>query len=166
MANIRLGDLKPRQLRYILNQIHDTKNRNKVLAALALQENKSVSEIARFFKVSRQTIYNWLDTPKDFITSPQRLCQKPMGRPAKWNKSMDRLLDKCLQKKPFELGISSLNWTIPDLITYFSLNAGVSFSHSTFQRKLHAHRLRWKRPRYRLKPDPELLKKSGGFVLE
>ena len=166
MAYARLMDLKPHQLRQLLRQIREDRGRNKVLAALAVQEKRNVAEIARFFKVSRQTIYNWLDTPKDFILNPRRRHGKPMGRPVKWNKSMDRLLDRCLRKKPFELGICALNWTIPALITCFSLKTGASFSHSTFQRKLHAHKLRWKRPRYRLKPDPELLKKSGISVSE
>lgn len=166
MTKIRLKNLNRRQLQYIMVKKSLSENsRNKVLAAIAVKENMSVTEIARFFKVSRQTIYSWLNTPKDMIIHPE-IHHKPMGRPAKWTKSMDRLLDRCLQKKPFELHLPALNWTIPVLIRFFVQKTGIKFSHSTLQRKLHAHSLRWKRPRYRLKPDPELLKKSGVFALE
>jgi transposase len=166
MGIVRLKKLNSRELRKMLNNIISSHGRNKILAALALEEGRTVTEVARLFGVTRQTIYNWLETSKrDFVESPPR---NRMGRPPKWTRSMDRLLDKSLKHRPNELGLPALNWTIPVFVTYFYRETGHKFSGSTFHRKLHAHRpvMRWKRPRYSLIPDPEFRKKSVPSVPE
>lgn len=166
MRSPAIRNLHLRRLRSVLKKVFSDSDRNKILAAIGIQEGRTVTEIAHFFQVSRQSIYTWLGTPEQYFLDPNTRPLDLRGRPSRWTKEMDRLLEKCLRKRPFDFGMSALNWTIPVLITYFFNETGYKFSISTFHRKLHAHRLAWKRPRYSLLQDPELLKKSDAFVLE
>lgn len=148
-----------RKLRQILSVSNDIDEYRRILALLAVHERRPVSDIAAFLHVTRQTVYNWMDLSAEDLLAPS---DKPetRGRPPKWTKEIDQLLEAAFNHRPREFGYSAANWTVPLVITHVFNQTGRRFSRTTTRRRLRMHRFGWKRPRYSLAEDPHLEKKE------
>ena len=125
------------KLQKLFDKVKSPTDRMKVRATMAQKEVENISEVARHFRVTRQTIHNWLNTPEKYISDPVSRPGSKRGRSWKWTIEMDTLLERSLKKHPHEFGISISNWTIPVLILHFYQETGLQFSRATFPRKLH-----------------------------
>lgn len=122
-------------------------------ALLLLDENESVTEIAQLLRVSRQTVYNWVERfqARRSRAVPERLRDAPRdGRPATVGEIIDELLDEILETDPRHFGYRSTIWTAElfqqYLSDYFDIRAGLRSVQYALQRL----RVRWKRPRHTL----------------
>ena len=90
----------------------------RIHALLSIIEGKTVSEVAAAFKLSSQTIYNYIST---FVL--RRLAslvyQRPPGRPRKLSKTQRKVLAKLIERGPEKAGYDCGGWDtvlIQDLI--------------------------------------------------
>lgn len=122
-------------------------------ALLLLDENESVADIATLLRVSRQTIYNWVERFQARRTRsvPERLRDAPRdGRPATVGEIIDDLLDELLDSDPREFGYRSTVWTAALFQQYLSESFGLPASARSVQYALQRLAVHWKRPRHTL----------------
>lgn len=61
MSETRLGAGKRRRIRNQLHHARDARQLRRLLAVLECDRGESVSSVAEFLGVSRQSIYNWIE---------------------------------------------------------------------------------------------------------
>jgi transposase len=132
----------------------------RVLALLALDEGHSVGEVAELLGVSRQSIYNWVQSFEESRRPEVLVDRYGSGRPRLWTRQLERLLQRGLDHRPDDFGYPGMNWTIPLLRAYLYDEAGCWLSEDTIRRQLQRLGYVWKRYRYVLPPDPEREKKT------
>lgn len=160
MSELRLTAAQRRWLRAALKTPPTAGYYRRAVALLALDEGRSVGEVAQLLGVSRQSVYNWVQA---FAQSPQpeTLCDDfGGGRPTLWTEQAQALLSECLRLRPEELGYTDANWTVPLLRACLHDRIGLRLSEDTIRRRLQELGYVWKRFRYLLPPDPEREKKK------
>lgn len=91
-----------------------SKEFQRAQALLLLDESEPVADIADLLRVSRQTIYNWLERfqQRRTRTMAERWRDAPRGgRPATVGEIIDELLEEILETDPREYGYCSTVWT-------------------------------------------------------
>jgi transposase len=132
----------------------------RAVAILALDEGRSVGEAAELLGVSRQSVYNWMQTYEQ-SPQPEALCDHyGGGRPSFWTEQLERVLRDALHRRPEDLGYLGMNWTVPLLRAYLHDETDSWLSEDTLRRELQRLGYVWKRYRYVLPPDPEREKKT------
>jgi transposase len=160
MDSERLNANERRQLIRLLRRTNDVRQYRRALAVLESGCGKTVAEIAQMLRVSRQSVYNWIE---DFRRKRdvQGLVDAPRsGRPPCWSEEVDALLQNLLQSSPQHLGYFATQWTVPLLQEQLRHGVGEHYSGRTVRRGLHRLGYVWKRARYILMPDPEREKKT------
>jgi transposase len=61
MDSERLSTKERRRLLMLLRRTHDSRQYRRALAVLETSEGKTVAEVADELRVSRQSIYNWIE---------------------------------------------------------------------------------------------------------
>ena len=161
MSESILSSSQRRQLRRQLHQTSDAHLYRRTLALLEYDRGQSPTSIAQLLGVSRQSIYNWMDRWRVHPHSTHLVDAVRSGRPRLWTENVDRILLGLLQESPQSLGYFHTQWTIPVLQNQLNQIVGRVFSVSTIRRQLTRLGYVWKRPRYRLNPDPQRSKKNG-----
>jgi transposase len=133
----------------------------RILAVLEVDAGKPISGVAELLGVSRQSIYNWIESyvvrhdPEDLAD------QERPGRPPRWTEEVQAVLEECLKSPPDSWGYQAVGWTVPLLRNWLTEQTGLTFSESAIRQRLHRLGYTWKRPRYTLEPDPEREKKTA-----
>jgi transposase len=161
MSHLKLTGWQRRRLQNRLLQAHDAHLYRRILAVLEFDGGRSAADIARLLRVSRQSVYHWVDAytrshDPDVLADLQR-----QGRPRLLERDQERLLQSLLSVPPQELGLPHASWSVPLLLQALEAVDGRQVSFWTMRRALHRLGYAWKRPRYVLEPDPDLEKKSG-----
>jgi hypothetical protein len=73
------------------------------------------------------------------------------------------LLEELLAGNPRDVGYAATVWTVPLLQQHLLHETGQQFSEDTIRRELRRLQYSWKRPRYRLEPDPEARGKKAAY---
>jgi hypothetical protein len=97
-------------LEAVLSSNAPGKEIQRAQALLLLDENEGVTEIAQLLRVSRQTVYNWVERfqARRPRAAPERLRDAPRdGRPATVGEIIDELLDGILETGPRHFGYRS-----------------------------------------------------------
>jgi transposase len=148
------------QLRQQLQHTQDAALYRRTLALLEIDRGKSISHLARSLRVTRQTIYNWIELYTQSFDPLALRDADRCGRPTSWTPDLDELLATLLQERPTQWGYQATNWTVPLLQHQFASWDGSWLSEDTIRRKLHELGYVWKRPRYVLPADPDGEKKK------
>jgi transposase len=144
-----------------LEEAHDPVVRHRLAAIGAVACGNTVAEVSRWFDVSRQTLYNWMERLARSGFSPNSLALSPRpGRPPQWQPRFDAVLASALAQSPLELGFKSRQWTVRLLQGHLLLSLGQNFSPDTLRRQVRRLGYSWKRPRIVLASDPDREKKS------
>ena len=144
-----------------IEKSHDPLVRSRLAALAAMACGFCVSDVARWFSVTRQTLYNWGDRFLQSQFRPESLANDSRpGRPTHWDAELTSFLAATMQYSPRRFGYPNANWTIELLQDHLVNNAGQWFSDDTIRRQLHQLGYVWKRARYVLAPDPEREKKK------
>ena len=160
MDSERLSAKERRQLSTLLRQTDDVRQYRRTLAVLESGGGKTVAEIAGMLRVSRQSVYNWIENFQR-TRDAQGLVDVPRsGRPVFWSEEAEALLQNLLQGSPQHLGYFATQWTVPLLQEQLRHGVGEHYSGRTVRRGLHRLGYVWKRARYVLMPDPEREKKT------
>ena len=160
MKILHLASSQRRQLERQLRNSRDVRLYRRTLAILEYDRGRSVTEIARSLRVSRPSIYRWIERYRE-SSDPESLHDEERGgRPPAWTEECSEWLRSFLKRSPAELGYFAVNWTVPLLRDPLQICTGRTFSDDTIRRALSRLDYIWKRPRYVLAPDPEREKKT------
>jgi transposase len=160
MNRPKLTTRQRRKLERLLQETPDARVYRRTLAVLEHSRGRSVPEIAALLGVTRQSVYNWVQT---FVRSsdPSALHDETRsGRPRLWTKQQQTLLCTLLTTSPDRLGYFAVNWRVPLFQEQIEHKAGKRLSQDTIRRALARQHSVWKRYRYVLDPDPQTEKKT------
>ena len=141
------------------------KERCRAQALLWLAEGQSPEEVAELLRVTRQTIYNWVDRfrAREGLDLRARLLDAPRtGRPPTALGIIDPLIAEVIDKDPRESGYRSTTWTAALLRQDLKRAHGIEISRKSVGLAIARLRIRWKRPRHQLALRPETWRQSKG----
>lgn len=132
----------------------------RLTAVIAAYEGASVSELSHILGVSRASIYSWVRQHQRSQRPELLLRRSGSGRSRLCGDDEERVIAQALESYPTDWGYSSYAWTAPILCRHLLRMTGVSVTPRTVRRTLQTLGYAWKRPRYRLAPDPDAEKKT------
>jgi transposase len=150
-----------RRLQRQLRQTQDARVYRRTLAILEISRGKPITHVAQSLGVSRRIVHYWIEDYTQHHDPADLLPEDRSGRPTRWTEEARSLLQALLSLSPIERGYYAVNWTIALLQEELRHGTGECFADDTIRRELHRLGYVWKRPRYRLAPDPELAKKKA-----
>lgn len=161
MSRLNLTASQRRRLRRQLVQTLDARVLRRTLAVLEFDQGRPAAEIARLLGVTRQSVYNWIESYRR-IRKPEALQDQPgRGRRPTLDEDEEHLLEALLARSPREFEAPQGYWTVPLLQDLLEMATGRRHSEETLRRALHRLGYVWKRPRYDLEPDPQRDKKTS-----
>jgi transposase len=139
--------------------------RCRAQALLWIDEGETAEQVAESFRVSRRTVYYWLERFHD-RNGPdlrQRLADAPrVGRPRAGGGDIDSRIAEVIDTDPRKLGYHQTVWTAPLLVRYLRDRHAVEVSRKTVSRAIARLDIRWKRPRHQLARRPDTWRQSKG----
>jgi transposase len=144
-----------------LKHTTDARVYRRTLALLEVSQGTPIAEVARTLGVSRQSVYNWLESFGR--THDPAALQEAMhpGRPKSLTADLEVFLRSLMTMSPDQRGYFSTTWTVPLLQEELKHCCGTQVSDDTIRRELSRLGYVWKRARYVLRPDPEEEKKTA-----
>lgn len=137
-----------RRLERALRHARDARLFRRLLAVKLLAEGLSAGEVSRLCGISRWMVYRWLERYL-LLRRVEALEDEPRsGRPRTAPALTGEMLAEEVRKNPHEEGYATNGWTVPLLAAHLHRRYGIEVSERTLRRRMHALRLRWKRPRY------------------
>lgn len=161
MVHLALTSWQRRRLQEQLHRTADARLYRRTLAVLEFDRGSSVASIARRLRVSRQSVYGWLEAYAATRQPTVLADASRAGRPARLGREQKDLLQTLLALCPQELGLPHAAWSAPLLRETMAVLEGLNVSARTVRRTLAGLNYTWKRPRYVLAADPELEKKTA-----
>ena len=161
MTDIVLNRGRRYQLQQQLKHAQDASLYRRTLAILELDQGKPVAEVANALGVTRQTIYNWVDSYAAAYDPLALVDAARSGRPSSWTPELRELLQTLLNEAPTQWGYPAVHWTVPLLRQQLASWDGRWLSPDSIRRQLHELGYVWKRMRYVLPTDPDGEKKKG-----
>jgi transposase len=160
MSQLNLTSWQRQRLRRQLTETLDARLFRRTLAVLEFDYGRSAAELARMLGVTRQSVYNWIETyTQDH--DPTALQDEPgRGRHPSLDEDEQHLLEALLAVSPQDLGYPHVSWTMPLLQDILEIATERRLSDDTLRRALHRLDYVWKRPRHDLDPDPQREKKT------
>lgn len=161
MSGLKLTSRERRALQRQLVETLDARVLRRTLAVFEFAQGRPVQEVAKMLGVTRQSVYNWIETyrrtrdPRAFHDQPGR------GRHRSLDEEEERLLDMFLETPPQDFGYPHANWTLALLREMLEWVTGERRSQETLRRAIERLNYVWKRPRYNLLPDPDQEKKTA-----
>jgi transposase len=152
-----------RRLEQQMRSTHDARVYRRTLAVLEVASGESVPSVARRLRVTPRAVYHWVaaygrDCDPAVLADADR-----SGRPTLFAQPHRDLLRALLAGSPQHHGYPDTTWSVPLLQSHLQRHAGLLASEDTIRRELWRLRYSWKRPRYRLDPDPELRGKKDAY---
>jgi len=148
MPPLTLSERQAEKLRAEMTRGKSSHVYRRAAALLAAHQGFSVSNIASLLGVTRQTVYNWIET-----YSPegkrQNLNDAPRsGRPSLWTKENDELVTRALASSPQSLGCAAGQWNAATLRRHLELALGRAVCDETLRRRLRRLGYRWQNGQY------------------
>jgi transposase len=130
MKPLAISDQQQADLQDIVARSVDAKERSRAQAILWLSEGQPIVGIARRLRVSRQTVYQWMNRfcERDAPDVAARLQDAPNGRPRKAIGIIDPLLSDFVRRDPRDLGYPSSLWTLALLARHLKRSQGIEVS--------------------------------------
>ena len=157
MAPLRLSPRQRLELDYLASRTPVAKERCRAQALLWLDEGETAEQVAESLRVSRRTVYYWVDRFHDRseLDLRQRLADAPRpGRPRTGGGGVDSWIAEVIDADPRTLGYPSAVWTAPLLVRHLRDHHDIEVSCTTVRRAIARLGIRWKRPRHQLSLRP------------
>jgi transposase len=165
MAPLILSPQQRSQLEYLASHNPVAKERCRAQALLWLDEGETPEEVAESLRVSRRTVYYWVERyyDRDELDPVQRLADAPRpGRPRAGGGDIDSWVAEVIDTDPRKLGYHQTVWTAPLLVRHLRDHHEVEVSRKTVSRAIARLDIRWKRPRHQLARRPDTWRQSKG----
>jgi transposase len=140
-------------LEYLPRTQCDSRQYQRALALLLLDEGDTPEEVAEYLHVSRQTVYNWARRfeQRQALAPALRLLDAPRsGRPPTAQGIIDPLIEAVIDEDPRDYGYNSTVWTAALLRLYLWQEHRRAAGRRSIGRAMARLRLRWKHPRHEL----------------
>ena len=160
MDRLKLTRGQQRQLVRQLRETRDAGVYRRTLGILEYSRGRSAVDIATSLGVDRRSLYNWIEAYSQNGDPRMLRDEARSGRPRLWTQDRQALLRTLMQTSPNTLGYAASSWTVPLLREQIEQASGKRFSDQTIRDGLRQEGYVWKRPRYRLEPDPNHEKKT------
>jgi transposase len=160
MSRLNLTSWQRRRLRRQLRETPDSRLFRRTLAVVEFDHGRSASDLAHMLGVTRQSIYNWVETYTQTRDPASLEDEEGRGRRPLLDEDQQHLLEALLGRSPQSLGYPHGNWTVPLLAEVLEIVTEQRVSDDTLRRVLRQLDYVWKRPRYDLDPDPLREKKT------
>jgi transposase len=144
-----------RRLEQQLRSTHDARVYRRTLAILEVVSGEAVSSVARRLRVTPRSVYHWVAAYSREHSPAALVDSDRCGRPTLLSELDRDRLRRLLEDSPQAFGYPDAVWTVPLLQQHLEQSTGFSPSEDTIRRELQRLDYTWKRPRYRLDPDPE-----------
>lgn len=122
-------------------------------ALLWVAEGRSVTQVARQLRITRQAIYKWIariqQVPVSELTVRLKVSPRS-GRPVTVAGIIDPLIDEVIDHAPRLFDFNSTVWTASLLAQYLTAEHGLEVSVSSVRLALARLEITWKRPRHTL----------------
>lgn len=161
MSRLKLMPWQRHQLERQLESSHEARAYRRILAVLEYAQGGSIARIARLLRVSRQSVYNWIERYAQTGDPASLADALRTGRPPRWDGAAEARLRRLLMHTPERFGYLAVNWTVLLLAEQLHETLGHGFSDDTVRRALHRLGYGWKRSRYVLMPDAQAEKKTA-----
>jgi transposase len=164
MGTLEVTSAMREQLEKVLVHPGSVRQLKRAQALLWVDEGEPISRVAERLRITRQSIYNWIDAIHQRSGSvAKRLEDLPRsGCPRTKSDIADRVLPQLLGTDPREQGYRSAGWTNRLLKDHLYRHYGVTVSGYTIQQAIKRARYRWKRPRYVLSRRPRTWRQAKG----
>src|SRR6516162_9344876 len=150
MMALRLTARDRDTLAHVARHGTDAREARRALALLDLAGGELPTRVARRYRVSRSTLYEWAARWAD------------PGRPRGGRDAARAALAEAMPTAPTDHGYRHPAWTTTLLVAHLR-RRGVAASDTTVRRALHALDYRWKRPRFVLcRRAPHWRQAKGG----
>lgn len=164
MGKLGLNTPTRRQLEQVLAHPENARRLKRAQALLWVDDGEPLSHVAQRLRVSRQSIYNWVEWIK---LRKGRIVERThdkdrSGRPRTKSDIVDERISSLLQTGPSEFGYQATGWTNPLLRDYFYKKYRLEVSHQTIRDAIKRAGYRWKRPRYLLSRRPKHWRQAKG----
>lgn len=126
-----LDDLSMADLHGLLAEVEGKKPTLRVVVGVNYKQGVSPTEIARWYDLSRTTVYNWLDRLERVTSDPRSsvlLDADRPGRPSKLSTEQRDTLVRTVASTPRDAGIDADEWTPRVLQQYIDDTFGVRFT--------------------------------------
>jgi transposase len=165
MAPLNLSPRQRSELEYLAAHNPVAQERCRAQALMWLDEGEAPEQVAEALRVSRRTVYYWLERfhDRDGLDPAQRLADAPRpGRPRTGGDGIDAWIAAVIDTDPRALGYHQTVWTAPLLVRYLHDHPQVEVSRKTVSRAIARLDIRWKRPRHQLALRPGTWRQSKG----
>lgn len=165
MAPLVLSPRQRSELEYLAAHNPVARERCRAQALLWLDEGEGPEHVAEALRVSRRTVYYWVDRldDRDGLDLKRRLADAPRpGRPRAGDDGVDPWIAEVIDADPRALGYHQTVWTAPLLVRYLHDQHQVEVSRKTVSRAIARLDIRWKRPRHQLARRPGTWRRSKG----
>lgn len=165
MALIKISSREIARLEKLLTARPDARQLKRAQALLWLTDGVNVEEVAQRLRVSRQTIYNWVERfdARTDLPLEQRLADGARnGRPPTALEIIDPLIDEVIDRDPREFDYRSTTWTAPLLRQYLKDEHQIEVCTKSVSLAIDRLRIAWKRPRHKLALRAENWRLSKG----
>ena len=165
MALIKLSSKDVARLEKLLTARPDARQLKRAQALLWLTDGESVEEVAQRLRVTRQTVYNWVErfNLRAALSLEERLADGVRnGRPPTALEIIDPLIDEVIDRDPREFGYRSTIWTAPLLRQYLEDEHQIEVCTKSVSLAIDRLRIAWKRPRHKLALRAENWRRAKG----
>src|SRR3954452_17254690 len=165
MAPLILSPRQRSELEFLASHNPVAQERCRAQALLWLHEGETPEQVAESLRVSRRTVYHWLERfyARGEPDLRQRLADAPRpGRPRAGDDGVDPWIATVIDTDPRTLGYHQTVWTAPLLVRYLHDHHQVEVSRKTVSRAIARLCIRWKRPRHQLARRPDTWRQSKG----
>src|SRR4051794_15202572 len=165
MALLSLSTRQRLELEYLASHTPVAKERCRALALLWLDEGESAQQLADLLRVSRRTVYYWVDRldDRDGLGLRQRLADAPhLGRPRAAGVGIDTWVAEVIDTEPRKLGFHQTVLPAPLRARYLRDHPEAEVPRKTVGRAIARLGIRWKRPRHQLARRPDTWRQSKG----
>ncbi|HWH69698.1 MAG TPA: helix-turn-helix domain-containing protein [Candidatus Sulfotelmatobacter sp.] len=135
----------------LLTQHIASRQFQRALALVLLDDGESIEEVSEHLLVSRRTVYNWVDRFKhrcELSPTERLLDGARSGRPATAQGIIEPFIEEVIDCDPREYGYNSTVWTAPLLGHYLHDVHQQSVSLRSIGAALARLRIHWKLPRH------------------
>ncbi len=154
-------------LQHLIDHTAQATELRRALALLWLDEGDDPQEVADRLRVSRQTVYHWVQRFQQRSAAPleERLADGARsGRPPTAQGIIDPLLEGVFEDDPRDWGYQATVWTAPLLQQFLREVHDLEVSAQSVRLAIARLELLWKRPRHQLARRPDTWRQSkGGF---
>lgn len=165
-AFFRLGPQDRSALESVVTDGKDVRQFRRAQALLWIDEGRSVRDVAHLLRVSRRTVYNWLNRfvkNRDIPPALRISDASRSGRPCTAQGIIDPFIGIVIDSDPRDFGYNSSVWTSDLLVSYLSDVHGIGVSVRSVNYALKRLGIRRKFPRYDLvRRSPTWRQAKGG----